>query len=439
MTIWTGLGGLLGLIWLLRLLAMFLVYRRRQVLGAAMPYSLPAPAPRLSVVVAAKDEEANIETCVRSLMQQDYPDFQLIAVNDRSDDRTPEILDALKLEFHDKLQVIHVESLQEGWFGKNNAMREGIELADGDWLCMTDADCEFQSPRTLSLAVDHALERGSDFLSIAPILITKCWWERVLQPVCGAVLIVWFLPERVNSPKYKTAYANGAFMLMNRRCYEGIGGHAAFKTQVNEDIHMAKAAKLSGFNLRVVENDGLYTTRMYTSLRQAIRGWSRILYGSIASPIKLSIAALVVIVFSVLPWVGFGFSLFSYLNQADGVPSWLRSTQVWGLACALQLGVMALFYPILRIPAVWALTYPIGALGAVGILFRAILQSLGAATTTWRGTTYRGDQLESKHAAAPHAMAQRVVAPTTGHGESGSTAAVDDVVTSPADGGSGRL
>lgn len=434
MKVWIGFACLLGLVWLVRLLAMWLVYRRRQVLGADAAVELNGQVPKLSIIVAAKDEEGDIEACVRGLLAQDYPDFEVIAVNDRSEDRTPAILDSLEAEYGGRLRVIHVTSLRDGWFGKNNAMREGIDAARGDWFCMTDADCKFHSPRTMSIAVSHALERGTDFLSIAPVVTTECWWERVLQPVCGAVLIVWFLPERVNNPKYRTAYANGAFMLMNRHCYDSIGGHAAFKTQVNEDIHMARAAKASGLRLRVVENDGLYSTRMYASLRQAIRGWSRIFYGSLATTRRLAAATLIVLISSLFPWIGLLVSAWAWSGAETDI-GWSTATYVWGVTCGLQVCVMALFYPILRIPPAWALTYPIGSLGVIGILIRSILQSLGAATTTWRGTTYRGDRLAGSSSAT---VVTQASAPK--HGSIGRTgpAVSETVVGSSAENSSAR-
>ncbi|MHC5108601.1 MAG: glycosyltransferase family 2 protein [Planctomycetota bacterium] len=392
--IWIGLGFLLGLVWLVRLGAMRRVFRKRLVLTSRSKVSLPEEHPRISIIVAAKDEEDNIETCIRTLLAQTYRNYEVIAVDDRSDDKTPQILRSLRREYGERLKVIHIKQLREGWFGKNNAMREGVEAATGDWFCFTDADCRYDSPDTLTIALSDALENHVDFLSVTPVLETRCWWERVIQPVCASVLIVWFLPERVNKRHTKTAYANGAFMLLHRSCYDGVGGHDSVKTEVNEDIHMARAAKQRGYKLRVVENEDLYNTRMYTSLSQALKGWSRIFYGSLGSPLRLSIAATVVFFSSVLPWIGFALSLGFWLtDQGAAREGWWIASMVWGAVGLTQLIVMSMVYSIIRIGSLWALTYPLGCATVICILFSALLKSLGASKTTWRGTTYLKDQL----------------------------------------------
>ena len=242
MTIWLSLCGLVGLTWMLRHGALSRAARRNRRLS---PESHPSPgpeAPKLSVLVAAKDEEDNIETCVRTLIDQDYPHFEIIAVDDRSTDGTPAILDRIQGEHPDVFQAVHVKHLPDGWFGKNNAMHTGVSKASGDWLCFVDADCRQTSPKTLSMAMQEALANEVDFLSVLPVLETKSFWERVIQPECAAIMVIWFNPEKVNDPASKAAYANGAFMLMSRDTYKTIGGHESVRTELNEDMHMARLA-----------------------------------------------------------------------------------------------------------------------------------------------------------------------------------------------------
>jgi glycosyltransferase involved in cell wall biosynthesis len=261
----------------------------------------PADPPRLSVLVAAKDEEENIESCVRSMLSQDYPNFQLIAINDRSTDRTGQILDRVAAE-DKRLIPVHVKELREGWFGKNNAMREGYARADGEWLCFIDADCRQTSTRTLTVAVRYAMENDVDFLSVLPRLETQSVWEQIIQPACGGLMVFWFNPSKVNDPAHPTAYANGAFMLMKRATYEAIGGHEPFKTEVNEDMHMARATKQAGHRLKVVQNLDLYVTRMYTNFKAIWRGWSRIFYGCFETFRRLRITLFVMLFSGLLPW-----------------------------------------------------------------------------------------------------------------------------------------
>jgi glycosyltransferase involved in cell wall biosynthesis len=429
--VWTGLTGLTALVWLLRHV---LIARINRVLPPIRPDADATgdDLPLLTLIVAAKDEEPNIERCIRSVLAQTYPGLRIIAVNDRSDDRTGAILDALAAE-DARLTPIHVTQLREGWFGKNNAMREGVERADTPWMCFTDADCTFQSPHALATAVRHALAHGSAFLSILPVLDAQGVLEQMIQPACGGILLIWFNPLLVNNPRRKAAYANGAFMLMTRNAYEAMGGHEPVKTEVNEDMHLARIAKEKGLALRVVPNDGLYRVRMYTDFAQMWRGWSRIFYGCFGSARKIILSMLMVAIFGLLPWasliaggaaMGFSEPRPSALTEprpsgsgssemaarsADPVPSksppsapasplaaassinWPLLFWLAAASCFLQMTVMVRYYRQTHIPAWLAPTYPIAAALGVGMLFSALMRLKGRGTTTWRGTTYRAD------------------------------------------------
>jgi len=352
-----------------------------------------ANAPRLSVLVAAKDEQENIEACVRTLLAQDYPDFQLIAVNDRSTDQTGAILDRLAHE-DPRLTVVHVKELRDGWFGKNNAMREGARHADGEWLCFTDADCRQTSNKTLSTAMRFATENQVDFLSVLPRLETRSLWERIIQPACGAVMVFWFNPTNVNDPKHPAAYANGAFMLMKRDTYDAIGGHEPFKTQVNEDMHMARAAKQAGYRLRVVENRDLYVTRMYTNFRAIWRGWSRIFYGCFETFRRLRITLLVMLFSGLLPWYSAvaAWILVALRGWSQAGPwRWIALAATAAVLC--QQSVLVRYYKLSQTSPVLAPTYPIAGTIVCGMLVNAMTKLGGRTRTTWRGTTYRGHKL----------------------------------------------
>ena len=394
MIIWLSLCGLVGLTWMLRHGALSRAARRNRRLS---PESHPRPgpeAPKLSVLVAAKDEEENIETCVRTLIDQDYPCFELIAVDDRSTDGTPAILDRIQSEHPDVLQVVHVKDLPDGWCGKNNAMHIGVSKASGDWLCFVDADCRQTSPKTLSMAVQEALANEVDFLSVLPVLETKSFWERVIQPECAAIMVIWFNPEKVNDPASTAAYANGAFMLMSRDTYETIGGHESVRAELNEDMHMAQLAKERGRRIYVVENEGLYLTRMYSSFREAWRGWSRIFYGCFKTFRRLALTLGVVLVMSIFPYVSLAVAAVMYaFAQGEAAGHWRTALLVSGAVVVMLESVMYRFMKVAR-AARWAwLTYPVGAVLGAGMLMAAMRKVRGA-TTTWRGTTYRGEKHE---------------------------------------------
>lgn len=391
--VWMLALGAVSVVWLLRHAQINRYMRTENPLCDAMYDGPPVPAPRLSVLVAAKDEEENIERCVRTMLDQDYPDFQMIAINDRSADRTGPILDAIAVE-NPKLTPVHVKELREGWFGKNNAMREGFEHADGEWLCFIDADCRQTSRKTLSTAMRFAMEQNVDFLSVLPQLEAKSFWEQVVQPACGGILVFWFNPTHVNDPAHPTAYANGAFMLMKRSTYEAIGGHEPFKTQVNEDMHMAKATKAVGHRLRVVQNRDLYLTRMYTSFKAIWRGWSRIFYGCFETFRRLRISLMVMLFSGLLPWYS---AIAAWVVVAmrgwDGAGLFKPVALLATLAVVCQQSVLVRYYRLSQTPAYLAPTYPVAGTLVCGMLINAMAKLGGRTTTTWRGTTYRGHNL----------------------------------------------
>lgn len=390
--IWLVTCGLVAMVWLSRHLEVSRVLRDQTPLTPSSAPVSPNRAPRVSILVAAKDEEANIETCVRTLLTQDYPDFEVIAANDRSDDRTGEILDGLAKEFPERLRVVHVQHLPAGWFGKNNAMRQAVAQSTGDWLLFVDADCRQVSDRSLSVAMQEAQKRQVEFISVMPVLETRSFWERVIQPVCGAVMALWFNPRQVNDPSQPAAYANGAFMLMTRANYDAIGGHEAVKTELNEDIQMARLTKGLGRGLYVTHNDGLYVTRMYASLPQAWRGWSRIFFGSFRSFRRLLISLIVLGVMSVMPFVLLVISAICWMvaDEPAATKFWMPAMVGATILVATLESVIYRLMRVLQTPRWTWMTYPLGAVLALGMLINAMTKYAGA-STTWRGTTYRGE------------------------------------------------
>jgi chlorobactene glucosyltransferase len=395
---WSILLVAIAFIWATRHVVITRAQRDHHQLSSQSHPGTVTEAPKVSVLIAAKDEEDNIERAVRTFLAQDYPNFELIVINDRSEDRTPQILDALKTDHpNGELKVVHVKELTDGWFGKNNAMREGMKHARGQWLCFGDADCKQTSERTLTIAMKHVLEHEIDFLSILPKFENRTLWEKIIQPVCGSVMMIRFNPTNVNDPDHSAAYANGAFMLMSRKCYETIGGHEEVRTEVNEDMHMARLTKERGQRLNVVDNTDLYSVRMYSSLAEIWRGWSRIFYGCFGTFRRLRFALIMLSGTNLIPYLS---ALIAALVL--GIQGWEAAGSGWQVvgitafvAVALQLSVIARFYRIIGNSPWLAPTFVLGAVLCSGMLISAMLRLNGRGTTTWRGTTYRADKVQA--------------------------------------------
>ena len=349
----------------------------------------PGQLPRVSVVVAAKDEETNIGRCVNTMLEQEYPNFEVVVANDRSADNTAAIVERIA-EHDGRLRLINIGELPDGWCGKNNAMQTAIAQTDGEWICMIDADCRQTSTATLAAAVQYAIAHGADLLSVLPNLEMKGFWENVVQPVCGGIMMIWFLPDKVNDPERPHAYANGAFMLIRRSAYEAIGTHEAVKDQVNEDMHMAARIKAAGLRLRVVRNEGLYLVRMYTSLREIIRGWSRIFYGTFGTLKRLMISLALLTFMGLLPYVAAAFGWIAWATGGRPLPLALAIAAT--AAAAMQITVIYSFRKLAGGRQDQAWTYPIGCAVATGILLCAMGKLRKGAQINWRNTTYTRGQ-----------------------------------------------
>ncbi|MBN1555390.1 MAG: glycosyltransferase [Phycisphaerae bacterium] len=385
----TVLGGLIGLEWALRNCFALHVWRRIFHLTPDSPgYSADHEPPLLSVVVPAKDEESHIGACLQSLLAQDYPNFEILVVDDRSRDRTGEIVEAMSRQ-HRQIRLLRITELPPGWAGKTHALRQGIAAARGDYLCLTDADGRMSCPRTLSIAMEHARSEKADLLSILPKMVFGGFWEHFLQPLCAGVLVIWFRPERVNDPKRNTAFANGQFLLLRRDAYQAVGTYETLRDSIIEDMDLARKIKSLGRRLIVVPSRGLMAVRMYTSLRELSRGWIRIFLGCFPSVLRLLLTMLVLFlrgltltVVTVVGWSMFG-------AGAEPAGWWLACAITGTVGLAAELVMTARYYHCAGTKWMLGLLYPVGGSIVMSLLFRSLLRRLIGGKVVWKGTHYK--------------------------------------------------
>ncbi len=233
------------------------------------------PEPQVSAIVPARNEEANIAAAVESLAAQTVP-LEIIVVNDGSTDRTGAILAELQQRLP-QLRVVQTTELPEGWTGKNHAVACGIEHAHAPWLLLTDADVR-HAPHAVEAALGIARQTGAAMLSFSPDQYMPTWWERATIPFVYCRLAEEFPYERVNDPEDKLAAANGEWLLVPRVAYNAVGGHAAVKDEMLEDVALAQLLKRSGCRLHFARANGLARSRMYLSFDQMWEGWSKNLF-----------------------------------------------------------------------------------------------------------------------------------------------------------------
>jgi chlorobactene glucosyltransferase len=230
---------------------------------------------RVSAIIAARNEEANIARCVRSLANQRRT-REIIVADDNSEDRTGAILEDLKHEIP-QLQSIRLEALPAGWLGKAYALATAAKRAQGEWLLFTDADTE-HLPGSLATLLERASSRQVDLLSLSPGQQTSTWWEKALIPLVYVRLTRLYRFEEVNDPHSAAAAANGQYILIRRMAYERVGGHEAVRSSILEDVELARLVKASGGRLLFLPGSAWVRTRMYRRFSEMWRGWTKNLY-----------------------------------------------------------------------------------------------------------------------------------------------------------------
>ncbi|MFL7869980.1 MAG: glycosyltransferase family 2 protein, partial [Anaerolineales bacterium] len=238
--------------------------------------SLRAGAPLVSVCIPARNEERNIGRCVEALLAQTYPNFEIIVLDDRSTDSTPEILSRLSAS-DSRIKIIDGSDLPLGWAGKPFALTQAAAAAHGEWLCFVDADT-FVTPDALAAVYVKVLETQADLFTIMTHQIMGTFWERTVLPLVMLALSVGFSPRKVNDPERKDAIANGQFIFIKRSVYEAVGGHEAIKSSIVEDKDLAVLVKGKDYRLVVADGREVASTRMYTSLPEMWEGWTKNIY-----------------------------------------------------------------------------------------------------------------------------------------------------------------
>lgn len=335
--------------------------------------------PKISVCVPARNEERGIGACLQSLLMQDYPNFEIIAVNDHSTDRTGTIMHDLA-EKNSHLKVIEGEDLPEGWLGKPFALHQAFKIAQGEYLLFTDADPVFK-PSALNTALHTMRERELDVLTLMPQAEFGSFWERAVQPVIFGFIASLTRFKNVNDPEHKSAMGFGAFLMFRREAYEKIGGHEAGRADVLEDVLIAKRAKKAGLKLLVADAKQLFSIRMYYGLKEIWLGWEKNMFLAMKRSVAKAIHHVCVVL---------GFLLTPYIILAINI--FQQTGWVWiGLSVAGVIMVSAAGYKTcdeLGLNRNTAALFPLGAVIMAAIMANSMFHALVRRKTQWRGRAY---------------------------------------------------
>ena len=335
----------------------------------------------VSAIIPARNEERGIARVVESVAAQPEVD-EVIVVDDESTDGTGDILIDLAEEVP-KLKIILNVGLPAGWTGKNHAASVGAKEAHGEWLLFTDADT-YHYLGAARRALNDAAEREAVLVSYSPEQQVETFWEKALIPFVYCRLNARYSYGRVNNPALQDAAANGQFILILREVYEAVGGHAAVKNQVLEDVALARRVKEAGYKIYFTAPMGVVRTRMYTSLGAMWEGWTKNLYqilrGSGASVVgeMVRVLAQPLLAALLLIWGS---------TRGAGAPSWVY----WGLATAVVVLWHAVYAMELEknlFPVRYIVYMAVGVCLYVAALAASWWKNTRG-TVTWKGREYR--------------------------------------------------
>src|SRR5579872_491603 len=375
-------GSILALIWSSRLLDAAL--GMPQVADISRPEwnRRPAGNPRVSIIVPARNEELHIAPALTTLLKLDYDNYEVIAVNDRSTDRTGEVMNQIAVtpEARERLKVIHVTELSSGWLGKAHAMWTAANQANGDWLLFTDADVLFR-PDVLKRALAYAEAESADHVVLFPRMIMKSPGERMMIAFFQTLFVFGHRPWKVADPRAKDHMGVGAFNLIRRRVYDAVGTYRALRFEVVDDMKLGKIVKNSGYAQRNVYGADLISPRWAHGAMGMVNNLTKNSFAIMSfQRWRALLSAFALAFLNLMPFVG--------VCLAHG---WARLPYAVALASIFAIYVGMSWES--DVPAYYFVLHPIGATLFVYIMLRSMILTLARGGVIWRGTFYPLEEL----------------------------------------------
>jgi GT2 family glycosyltransferase len=336
-------------------------------------------APLISIIFAARDEAEKLPAAIETLLAQDYPRFEVVAVNDRSSDQTPLILRKCERSGRN-LIVTDIVSLPHGWLGKPHALVAGFEKSRGDWLVFTDADVHFERG-VLSHAIALAKLRQWDHLTLLTSVEMRGFWETAAISYFGLGFVFGNEPWLAANPRSARYVGVGAFQLVRRAAYEKSGGHSRLRMDVIEDMKLGKLMKMAGFRSGVAVAQDMVHVRWHSGIHNVIRGVTKNMFAAVHyNPFFAVAAMLLSVTMSVLPFFGLVFCrgwAQIFAGIAAGAAVLIHGAMIWSTDASPLYG----------------LTHPVGAMVFCWMIGRSAIATLWRGGVVWRDTFYPLEEL----------------------------------------------
>ena len=366
--------------WLWVCLAVAYTYGRVPRLDSFAPVA--AVWPRVSIIVPARNEAETVVSAMATLLRLDYPELEVVLVNDRSEDGTGDLAESLA-RTDPRLKVVHIQELPDGWLGKNHALHQGAAGANGELLLFTDADIHF-APSSLKRAVVALTTLNVQHLSCAPRIVCLSFWEKIFVPFFALAFGMRYRPHRASSSDPNYYVGVGAFNLIRREVYQALGGHSLLRLQVLDDMELAHLVKLRGYRQTGLRAVDLLEVRWTVGLEGVVKGLEKNAYAGFdyVFPQAL-IGAAAATVASVAPLV-------------------LLLLGPWWLGLAAWAAVAALSVTLAREAggSDWAgLCLPLSGTLLAGVTMRSAVLAEVRRGIRWRGCFYPLSELRRQHLA----------------------------------------
>ncbi len=374
-------GCALGLVWLWRLGDATLGVPKIVDISGAQWDRRPPGEPRISIIVPACNEAADIEATLTRLLALQYDNYEIIAVDDRSTDRTGEVMERIAVAVSpDRLKVIHITELPAGWMGKPHAMWSASNQASGDWLLFTDADVLFK-PDALRRALTYAESERADHLVLFPRIVMKHPGERIMIAFFQTLFVFGHRPWKVADPKTKDHIGVGAFNMIRRNVYDALGTYQALRFDVLDDMKLGKVVKNAGYAQRNVFGADLVSIRWARGARGVVDNLTKNFFAVMSYQWPRALASSFALAFlNLMPFAGI------WLAQG-----WARL----GYAIAL-FSMLSIYVGMSRksdIPPYYFVLHPVSTALFVYTMLRSTFFTLARGGVVWRGTFYPLEEL----------------------------------------------
>jgi GT2 family glycosyltransferase len=333
-----------------------------------------ANAPLVSIIFAARDEAEKLPAAIKTLLAQDYPRFEVVAVNDRSTDETSVILHECE-RLSRNLVVTDIANLPAGWLGKPHALVAGFEQSRGEWIVFTDADVHF-APDVLRRAIALAAEKEWDHLTLLTSVEMRGFWETTAISYFGLGFVFGNEPWLAANPRSARYVGVGAFQLVRRAAYERSGGHSRLRMDVIEDMKLGKLMKMAGFRSGVAVAQDKVHVCWHSGIHNVIRGVTKNMFAAVHyNPFFALAAMLLSVTMSILPFFGLVFATGwarVFAGIAAGAAVLIHGAMIWSTEASPLYG----------------LTHPLGALLFCWMIGRSAIATLWHGGVVWRDTFY---------------------------------------------------